>query len=56
VASTTREPISEVKIKDDYAWRMFTKGAPREEALANSEIVGDKNLGEKIFDMIAVMA
>ena len=56
VASTTREPISEVKIKDDYAWRMFTKGVPREEALANSEIVGDKKLGEKIFDMIAVMA
>lgn len=53
---TNQEPISEVKIRDDYAWRIFTKGIKREEAIANSEIIGEKKLGEKIFDMIAVMA
>ena len=54
--STNQEPISEVKIRDNYAWKIFTKGVKREEAIANSEIIGDKKLGEKIFDMIAVMA
>ncbi|WP_194976365.1 maleylpyruvate isomerase N-terminal domain-containing protein [Aquiflexum lacus] len=56
LASTNLEPISQVKIKDKYAWKIFTKGVMREEAIANSEIIGDKKLGEKIFDMIAVMA
>ena len=55
-ASINQEPISEVKIKDNYAWKIFTKGIKREEAIANSEIIGDKKLGEKIFDMITVMA
>lgn len=53
---TNQEPISEVKIRDDYAWRIFTKGIKREEAIANSEIIGEKKLGVRIFDMIAVMA
>lgn len=56
ITSTKQEPISEVKIRDNYAWKIFTKGVKREEAIANSEIIGDKKLGEKIFDMIAVMA
>ena len=56
ISSTKQEPISEVKIRDNYAWKIFTKGVKREEAIANSEIIGDKKLGEKIFDMIAVMA
>lgn len=54
--STNQEPNSEVKIRDNYAWKIFTKGIKREEAIENSEIIGDKKLGEKIFDMIAVMA
>lgn len=54
--STNLEPKSEVKIRDNYAWKIFTKGIKREEAIENSEIIGEKKLGEKIFDMIAVMA
>lgn len=54
--ATNQEPICEVKIQDNYAWKIFTKGIMREEAIANSEISGEKKLGEKIFDMIAVMA
>ena len=54
--SSNQEPKSEVKIRDDYAWKIFTKGMRREEAISNSEIIGDTKLGEKIFDMIAVMA
>ncbi|MCC6462566.1 MAG: maleylpyruvate isomerase N-terminal domain-containing protein [Saprospiraceae bacterium] len=50
------EPKSEVKIRSEDAWKIFTKGMTREEAIENSEIIGDQKLGEKIFDMIAVMA
>ncbi len=54
--STNQEPNCEVKIQDNYAWKIFTKGIKREEAIENSEIIGNKKLGQKIFDMIAVMA
>ncbi|GMQ26567.1 hypothetical protein Aoki45_32500 [Algoriphagus sp. oki45] len=54
--SVDDKPKSEVFIKNEIAWKIFTKGLTREEAIGNSEIVGDKILGEKIFDMIAVMA
>lgn len=50
------EPTSEVRIRNEYAWKIFTKGMTREEAIESSEIIGNKRLGEKIFDMIAVMA
>jgi hypothetical protein len=50
------EPITEVKIKDDLAWKIFTKGIKSHDALQASEIIGDRRLGEKIFDMLAVMA
>jgi len=56
LANTNQEPVSEVKIRDDYAWRIFTKGISKQEAIANSEIIGKQELGLKIFDMIAVMA
>jgi hypothetical protein len=55
-ASTNQEPNCEVKIQDNYAWKIFTKGIKREEAIENAEIIGNKKLGQKIFDMIAVMA
>jgi len=55
-SSINQVPISEVKIQDNNAWKIFTKGIKREEAIKNSEIIGDQKLGEKIFDLIAVMA
>jgi uncharacterized protein (TIGR03083 family) len=54
--SGNEEPKSEVKIRNEYAWKIFTKGMAREEAIESSEIIGNKILGEKIFDMITVMA
>ncbi|SFT36119.1 Mycothiol maleylpyruvate isomerase N-terminal domain-containing protein [Algoriphagus locisalis] len=54
--SVNEIPTSEVKIRNEDAWKIFTKGMTREEAIASSEIIGNKRLGEKIFDMIAVMA
>lgn len=49
-------PLSEVKISNENAWKIFTKGMTKAEAIKNSSIIGDQKLGEKIFDMIAVMA
>lgn len=56
LTSISAEPKSEVKIRDEYAWKIFTKGMTIEKAIESSEIIGEKRLGEKIFDMIAVMA
>lgn len=45
-----------VKINPDIAWKLFTKGITHHEALQNSSLHGDTWLGEKLFDMVAVMA
>ena len=54
--SDNRPPNCEVRIKDENAWKIFTKGIKKEDAIRESEIIGNERLGEKIFDMIAVMA
>ena len=56
LTSVDAEPKREVRIRDEYALKIFTKGMTREKAIESSEIIGNKRLGEKIFDMIAVMA
>lgn len=55
-ASTSQVPACEVRIKYDYAWRIFTKEIRKEEAIAHSLITGKQELGIPIFDMVAVMA
>lgn len=50
------KPICEVEIKSEIAWRIFTKGITKQEAESQSKIIGKKDLGIKIFEMIAVMA
>ena len=49
-------PSCTVNIPHNIAWRIFTKGIPKEEAISRSEIFGNDQLGIKIFDMLAVMA
>lgn len=56
LTSINAKPKSEVRIGFEHAWKIFTKGMTRKEAIESSEIIGEKRLGEKIFDMIAVMA
>ncbi|MEL7119988.1 MAG: maleylpyruvate isomerase N-terminal domain-containing protein [Bacteroidota bacterium] len=50
------QPRAEVIIKDEIAWRIFTKGIKKEDALDQSKVIGKKVLGLKVFDMLAVMA
>jgi uncharacterized protein (TIGR03083 family) len=49
-------PVCEVRMDQDAAWRLLTKGLPREEAVARIEILGDDRLGKPILGMLAVMA
>ncbi len=45
-----------VTIPGHIAWRIFTKGISRSEARVQSTIDGDIELGEPVFEMLAVMA
>ena len=38
-------PVARVVIPQELAWRVFTKGIDRREALAHSSLEGDRNLG-----------
>jgi hypothetical protein len=51
-----QEATSEVIIKDTLAWKIFTKGVDRSTAMALSDMSGNRKLGEKIFDLVAIMA
>src|SRR5206468_6378462 len=43
VAASTR-PSAEIVIDEETAWRLFTKGIHREQALSKAELIGDKAL------------
>ena len=46
----------QVKMGQDTAWRLLTKGLSNEEASARIKIIGDNRLGEPMLGMLAVMA
>lgn len=56
VKENTTQPISKVTIDGAIAWRLFTKGISKQEARNHVQIEGNQETGEKIFDMLAVMA
>ena len=45
-----------VTIDGDVAWRLFTKGIPRAEAMARSALEGDRRLAERVFDTVSIIA
>lgn len=45
-----------VEMPEAIAWRVFTKGISREEALALSMLEGDRGLGLRVFDLVAIVA
>ncbi len=49
-------PICEVKIPDQIAWRIFTKGISKAEAKSQISISGKQEYGGKILEMLTVMA
>lgn len=50
------QPATHVTIPEEIAWRIFTKGIDRIEALAQSNIEGDRAVGERIFHLTAIVA
>ncbi|UOE46469.1 maleylpyruvate isomerase N-terminal domain-containing protein [Mucilaginibacter sp. SMC90] len=49
-------PDTIVTLSPDVAWKVFTKGINPQTALDASKISGNINLGENLFNMVAVMA
>src|SRR6266404_2759915 len=46
---------SRVTIPQDLAWRVFTKGIDRDSARRQIAVEGNRDLGEKVIDLIAIV-
>ena len=49
-------PHAAAVIDADTAWRLFTKGVTKADALARASIRGDRALAEKLFDTVSIIA
>ena len=45
-----------VELDEDVAWRLFTKGIPKEEARRVARIDGDEALAERALDTVSILA
>jgi len=50
------EPDAVVTTDGDTAWRVFTKGIAKADAIALSTLEGDSGLAEKVFDAVSIIA
>jgi len=55
-AGTAPSPAATVRLDQDTAWRMFTKGLPAARVRALVSVDGDRSLGEVLVGSVAVMA
>jgi uncharacterized protein (TIGR03083 family) len=55
VKHTAADVASRVKIPQELAWRIFTKGIHRDSARAQIQIEGNRNLGEKVLHLTAIV-
>ncbi|MGA8087215.1 MAG: maleylpyruvate isomerase N-terminal domain-containing protein [Terracidiphilus sp.] len=53
--TSANPPTARVIIPQEIAWRVFTKGIDRNEALALSSVKGDAALAERIFHLTAIV-
>ncbi len=53
---TIPAPDAQVTLDQDLAWRLFTKGVRREEALAHAVLAGDEALALTVFDAVSIIA
>jgi uncharacterized protein (TIGR03083 family) len=51
-----QSPDAAVTIDQEDAWRLFTKGIDLAQVRDRSSLTGDENLGEKIFEMVSIIA
>jgi hypothetical protein len=45
-----------VELDEDRAWRLFTKGISKEEALRAARIEGDEALAERALETVSILA
>jgi hypothetical protein len=55
VKPSDREWASRVSIPQELAWRVFTKGIDRDSARSQIEVNGDRDLGEKVLQLTAIV-
>jgi len=55
VSPPAKEVASRVTIPQELAWRVFTKGIDRDSARRQIAVEGNRNLGEKVLDLIAIV-
>lgn len=55
VEPSGEEFASRVTIPQELAWRVFTKGIDRDTARRQIKVAGDQDLGEKVFQLIAIV-
>ncbi|MEZ0487827.1 maleylpyruvate isomerase N-terminal domain-containing protein [Fibrella aquatica] len=51
-----QQPVTDVSIDGQLAWRLFTKGLTDAEAASSVTIEGDQSLGNPVLRMLSVMA
>src|SRR6267154_2392253 len=56
VSRMDKEAASRVTIPQELAWRVFTKGSDRDSARRQIAVEGNRHLGEKVLDLIAIVA
>jgi uncharacterized protein (TIGR03083 family) len=47
---------AEVTVDQDTAWRLFTKGLTKEQALRHCTIEGNRSLGTRVLDSVSIIA
>jgi hypothetical protein len=56
LSSQSSEAVaSQATIPQQLAWRVFTKGIDRDSARAQIQIEGNRDLGEKVLRLIAIV-
>ena len=50
------DPEAEVGLNEDTAWRLFTRGVSKDQAREAAMIAGNRRLGERILDMVSIIA
>jgi len=55
-AEADGQPQAIIALDRETAWRLFTKGISRDEALATATISGERALGLKVLDSVSIIA
>ena len=55
-AGAPATPDAEVTLDQEVAWRLFTRGISRKQALEKLSLQGDRALGLKVLEMVSIIA